>query len=207
MVTNTKKLIPQGVQDRWHSYRTALKEAEEENLGNNAISEHAEMAGWGVEEAQARHKAEASESPFMPYYSRRAHPVRLTGAFRSGDAAGARLCYSQEFHLRPSASNSGDITQGGENTSVLGMEDRQKKGRPMKRIGRAMLPRPASQVVGKPGRSAGSSGLAVARKFSPTYYHVQDVTGMYDCVRIPIDSLLMQQQPSDLVHRQEREKK
>lgn len=60
VVTNTKKLIPQGVQDRWHSYRTALKEAEEENLGNNAISEHAEMAGWGVEEAQARHKAEAS---------------------------------------------------------------------------------------------------------------------------------------------------
>jgi N-terminal acetyltransferase 2 len=62
VTTNAQKLIPQSWKDRWHSYRTALKEAEKESLGDNDISEHVEMAGWGVEEAQARHKAEASKS-------------------------------------------------------------------------------------------------------------------------------------------------
>ncbi|KAI0151136.1 hypothetical protein BJ166DRAFT_382014 [Pestalotiopsis sp. NC0098] len=60
IVSNAKKLIPQSVQDRWHAYRQALKTGEKENIGNNDISEHLEMAGWGVEEAQARNRAEAS---------------------------------------------------------------------------------------------------------------------------------------------------
>lgn len=62
IVSNAKKLIPQSVQDRWHAYRQALKTGEKENIGNNDISEHLEMAGWGVEEAQARNRAEASKS-------------------------------------------------------------------------------------------------------------------------------------------------
>ncbi|KAI0012552.1 hypothetical protein F4779DRAFT_633351 [Xylariaceae sp. FL0662B] len=60
IVSNVKKLIPQSVRDRWHEYRKALKGAEREQLGNEEISEHVEMASWGVEEAEARHKAEAS---------------------------------------------------------------------------------------------------------------------------------------------------
>ncbi|OTB01452.1 hypothetical protein M426DRAFT_323467 [Hypoxylon sp. CI-4A] len=60
VVSNAKKLIPESVQTRWREYRKALKDAEKENLGNDEISEHVEMAGWGVEEADRRHKAEAS---------------------------------------------------------------------------------------------------------------------------------------------------
>ncbi|KAI1762604.1 hypothetical protein GGR53DRAFT_500905 [Hypoxylon sp. FL1150] len=60
VVSNVSKVIPQSVRDWWHEYRSALKEAEKENIGNAEISEHVEMAGWGVEEADRRHKAEAS---------------------------------------------------------------------------------------------------------------------------------------------------
>ncbi|KAI0134475.1 hypothetical protein BJ170DRAFT_201832 [Xylariales sp. AK1849] len=60
VVSNVKKAIPQNMQDKWHEYWEALKGIEKEELGNDEISEHVEMAGWGVEEAQARHTAEAS---------------------------------------------------------------------------------------------------------------------------------------------------
>ncbi|KAI1495109.1 peptide alpha-N-acetyltransferase Nat2 [Biscogniauxia mediterranea] len=60
VVSNVKKLIPEPVRERWNEYRKALKEAEQENLGNNDVAEHVEMAGWGVEEAEKRNKAEAS---------------------------------------------------------------------------------------------------------------------------------------------------
>lgn len=61
MVSNVKKVIPESVREWWHEYRKALKDAEKENLGNDEISEHVEMAGWGVEEAERRHSAEASK--------------------------------------------------------------------------------------------------------------------------------------------------
>ena len=61
IVSNVKKLIPQAVVDRWRDYRKALKESEKEHLGNNEITEDIEAAGWGVEEAEARNKSEASE--------------------------------------------------------------------------------------------------------------------------------------------------
>ena len=54
-------MIPEAVLDRWREYRKALKESEKEHLGNNEISEDVEAAGWGVEEAEARNKSEASE--------------------------------------------------------------------------------------------------------------------------------------------------
>ncbi|KAI8966662.1 hypothetical protein F5Y11DRAFT_308957 [Daldinia sp. FL1419] len=60
VVSHASKLIPQSVRTRWREYREALKEAEKENLGDAEISEDVEMAGWGVEEAEKRHKAEAS---------------------------------------------------------------------------------------------------------------------------------------------------
>ncbi|KAH8200105.1 hypothetical protein TruAng_005726 [Truncatella angustata] len=60
VVSNVKKIIPQSVQDKWHEWRSTLKEEEKEAFDNNNLSEHVEMAGWGVEEAEARNKAEAS---------------------------------------------------------------------------------------------------------------------------------------------------
>ncbi|KAK9426127.1 putative DUF1279 domain-containing protein [Seiridium unicorne] len=60
IVSNVKKAIPQSVKDRYNEYRAALKKEEKETFGNDNISEHVEMAGWGVEEAEARNQAEAS---------------------------------------------------------------------------------------------------------------------------------------------------
>ncbi|WQF88614.1 hypothetical protein CDEST_13628 [Colletotrichum destructivum] len=60
IVSNVKKVIPDSVQNRWSEYRAALSKAETEQLGSDDISEAVEMAGWGVEEAERRNKAEAS---------------------------------------------------------------------------------------------------------------------------------------------------
>ncbi|KAI1806020.1 hypothetical protein F4811DRAFT_512404 [Daldinia bambusicola] len=60
VVSNVSKLIPDSVRTRWREYRQALKEAEKESRGDAEISEKVETAGWGVEEAEERHKAEAS---------------------------------------------------------------------------------------------------------------------------------------------------
>ncbi|KAI1416142.1 hypothetical protein F5Y13DRAFT_154653 [Hypoxylon sp. FL1857] len=60
VVSGVKKVIPESVRNWWREYRKALKESEKEHLGNEEISEHVEMAGWGVEEAERRNKAEAS---------------------------------------------------------------------------------------------------------------------------------------------------
>ncbi|KAK8131479.1 peptide alpha-N-acetyltransferase [Apiospora sp. TS-2023a] len=60
VVSNAKKVIPENVKTWWHEYRQSMKSAEKEHFGNDEISEHVEMATWGVEEADARNKAEAS---------------------------------------------------------------------------------------------------------------------------------------------------
>ncbi|KAK8044691.1 peptide alpha-N-acetyltransferase Nat2 [Apiospora rasikravindrae] len=60
VVSNAKKVIPESVKTWWHDYRQSMKNAEKEQFGNDDISEHVEMATWGVEEADARNKAEAS---------------------------------------------------------------------------------------------------------------------------------------------------
>ncbi|KAK1971741.1 hypothetical protein LY78DRAFT_567343, partial [Colletotrichum sublineola] len=60
VVSNLKKIIPDSVQNWWSESRAALSRAETEQLGSDDISEAVEMAGWGVEEAERRNKAEAS---------------------------------------------------------------------------------------------------------------------------------------------------
>ncbi|KAI1331756.1 hypothetical protein F5Y16DRAFT_243314 [Xylariaceae sp. FL0255] len=60
VVSNVSKVIPESIRNRWNEYRTALKKAERENIGNGEISEHVEMAGWGVAEADHRNNTEAS---------------------------------------------------------------------------------------------------------------------------------------------------
>lgn len=61
VVSNVQKVIPEGVKQWWHDYRSALKEAGKEHLGEG-VTENVEMAGWGVEEAEQKNKAEASKS-------------------------------------------------------------------------------------------------------------------------------------------------
>ncbi|KAK1979575.1 hypothetical protein LZ30DRAFT_596603, partial [Colletotrichum cereale] len=60
VVSNLGKIIPDSVQNWWSESRAALSKAETEQLGSDDISEAVEMAGWGVEEAERRNKAEAS---------------------------------------------------------------------------------------------------------------------------------------------------
>ncbi|KAH6683212.1 hypothetical protein B0J14DRAFT_575384 [Halenospora varia] len=55
IVSNIKRLIPESVKQTWHDWRTAM-----ESATGKDVSEKVEMAGWGVEEAEARNKKDAS---------------------------------------------------------------------------------------------------------------------------------------------------
>ncbi|KAH8670965.1 hypothetical protein BX600DRAFT_457912 [Xylariales sp. PMI_506] len=58
VVSKVKQIIPQSVSDWWHEYRKELKEIKKESAIEGEVGD--EVAGWGVEEAKARHQAEAS---------------------------------------------------------------------------------------------------------------------------------------------------
>lgn len=60
VTSHIKQIIPESVKTWWHEYRAALTKAETQQFGSNEASEAVEMAGWGVEEAQERNRAEAS---------------------------------------------------------------------------------------------------------------------------------------------------
>lgn len=60
IVSNITKIIPESVKTFWHEWTSAMKKTERDATGNNDASEHIEMAGWGVEEAEERNKADAS---------------------------------------------------------------------------------------------------------------------------------------------------
>ena len=66
-MSNIKRLIPQSVEAKWHEYKEAVKQAERQMTGKQEVSEHVEMAGWGVEEAQERNKKDASELCTIPF--------------------------------------------------------------------------------------------------------------------------------------------
>lgn len=53
--------IRQGSKDLWQKVWQAFKKTEQDELGNDQVSEKVEMVGWGVEEAQERNKEDASE--------------------------------------------------------------------------------------------------------------------------------------------------
>ncbi|KAG5928561.1 hypothetical protein E4U42_000431 [Claviceps africana] len=59
VVSSVSQFIPQIIRQTWHEYWHS-KNTEVETLGNDEISDKAEMAGWGVAEAQQHHKEEAS---------------------------------------------------------------------------------------------------------------------------------------------------
>ncbi|KAF3760486.1 hypothetical protein M406DRAFT_324343 [Cryphonectria parasitica EP155] len=60
ITSNVKKFIPDSVKQQWREWRAEMKGVEKEQIGDNHISNDVEMVGWGVEEAQERHKADAS---------------------------------------------------------------------------------------------------------------------------------------------------
>jgi len=61
IVSNVKRLIPESVKAKWHEYKESVKQAERQMTGNQDVSDHVEMAGWGVEEARERNKKDASK--------------------------------------------------------------------------------------------------------------------------------------------------
>lgn len=61
VISGIKSLIPQIVQDKFHTFRMAFRRWEKKQTGDDIISDGVEMAGWGVEEASQRYKAEASK--------------------------------------------------------------------------------------------------------------------------------------------------
>lgn len=54
--------MPDTVKQKWHEWRKAVKDAELEFTGKETVNEGVEMAGWGVEEADAQNKKDASKS-------------------------------------------------------------------------------------------------------------------------------------------------
>lgn len=53
VISYIKQVIPPSIQETWHNWRSSMKKGEEQPEGGDA-------AGWGVEEADARNKKEAS---------------------------------------------------------------------------------------------------------------------------------------------------
>lgn len=62
ILSNVKKFVPEGVKEWWHEWRATVKDVEKQEIGDNHITQDLDKIGWGVEEAQQRHKADASES-------------------------------------------------------------------------------------------------------------------------------------------------
>jgi N-terminal acetyltransferase 2 len=55
------RLIPESVKTKWHEYKESVKQAERQMTGKQNVTDHVEMAGWGVEEARERNKKDASK--------------------------------------------------------------------------------------------------------------------------------------------------
>jgi N-terminal acetyltransferase 2 len=60
-VSNVSRLIPESVKMKWHEWREYFKQVERRMIGKGEVKEHTEVTGWGVEEAEARNKKDASE--------------------------------------------------------------------------------------------------------------------------------------------------
>lgn len=57
VVSNVKKVIPDSVQQKWHERRVSKAK---QGASGEHVSDSIEGAGWGVEEADERHKRDAS---------------------------------------------------------------------------------------------------------------------------------------------------
>ncbi|KAG9236209.1 hypothetical protein BJ875DRAFT_457034 [Amylocarpus encephaloides] len=59
-ISAAKRIIPESVKETWTNWRSAMKKGEQDATGGDIVNETVEMASWGVEEAQARNKRDAS---------------------------------------------------------------------------------------------------------------------------------------------------
>jgi hypothetical protein len=60
-MSSVKQMIPDSVRETWHTYWQSFRKAEATALGDDDISDKMEMATWGVEKAEERNRANASE--------------------------------------------------------------------------------------------------------------------------------------------------
>lgn len=118
-----------------------MKKAEHDATGGEHVSDAVEMAGWGVEEAEKKHKAEASMSPPIPdlflFYSQqnntshtfapciKLHHRLSNVSYRSGNATGPSVRNPQVLHLHPSTPHSSADAQGRPGAPRLGLEHRE----------------------------------------------------------------------------------
>lgn len=54
-------VIPESVRRTWNEWVAYFKQAEKKQTGEEHIADAVDKAGWGVEEAQERHREEASK--------------------------------------------------------------------------------------------------------------------------------------------------
>jgi len=76
VVSHVKALIPEKVKQTWRDWRKEARRKELEMTGDDDFSEGLEMASWGVEEADAANKRDASK--FITQASRQILSARRT---------------------------------------------------------------------------------------------------------------------------------
>jgi len=64
IMSYVKRLIPESIKTKWHQYKESVKQAERQMTGKRDVTDHVEIAGWGVEEARERNKKDASKYSF-----------------------------------------------------------------------------------------------------------------------------------------------
>lgn len=112
-----KRIIPDSVKQTWHEWRAGMKKAEAEIDGATKIDETVAMAGWGVEEAEAKNKKDASMCSRFPYPI----PWISIDQIRSCNPIGTRLRYTQILHIYQSAPHRRSNTESGKNIARLGL--------------------------------------------------------------------------------------
>lgn len=99
-----------------------MKKAEHGIASNSEVSEHVEMAGWGVEEASEQHKSHASKYPNAGNNGSTLVKYNvLTDSYRPGNTTGIGICHSQVFHIRPSPSHGSSDSQDCQDAARMGM--------------------------------------------------------------------------------------
>jgi N-terminal acetyltransferase 2 len=61
IVSSVKQFIPESVKRTWRDWRASMKKAAHETTGGDQLDKPVGMVGWGVEEADANYKKDASK--------------------------------------------------------------------------------------------------------------------------------------------------
>ena len=110
-----------------------MKKAEQDTTGGEHINDAVEMVGWGVEEAEKKHKAEASmlsyAVPFQPplthakycFLNRISRVNSMLTYLRSGNATCPSLCHPQVLHLCPSPADRSADAKSRQSATWMGL--------------------------------------------------------------------------------------